>query len=248
MAHLGEVKGLFWKRDECLEANPIDCLKTSIDKELQVLKSSVEEMKHSISVASQAPKLEPKSFADAVSSSLKNLPTVKKIKSKDEYGKEIRISGIPELMKPKSSDIDLKQNERPSKSDIFAHDEKYTQETLGHIGLTSGDEIASINRLGKYNPKSKHPRSILVKLKNEYIAEKALAHAASLKSFEGKYEGNKFKVYISRSLTPQERDTENAILKKRRELISSGCDPSHLLIKNLELYQDGKKVDIPISV
>ena len=83
---------------------------------------------------------------------------------------------------------------------------------------------------------------------NEYLAEKALAHAASLKSFEGKYEDNKFTVYISRSLTPQERNTENAILKKRRELISNGCDPSHLRIKNLELYQDGKKVDIPISV
>ena len=51
-------------------------------------------------------------------------------------------------------------------------------------------------------------------------------------------------VFVSRGLAKEEIAQQNAILKKRLELISAGASRESLSIRNLTLYKDGKKYEL----
>ena len=87
----------------------------------------------------------------------------------------------------------------------------------------------------------------MVKFNNEYIAEKILSRALKLKDYVGHYGEKCFSVFISKSLTPSEREMEKLILTKRRQLINEGKDVKKIKIRNFELFYDSNKIEIKES-
>ena len=84
---------------------------------------------------------------------------------------------------------------------------------------------------------------MLVRFRDKFTAEKTLARASMLKTFTGTYKNKKYFAYISKSLSKEEQEKENAILRKRRDLINEGVKPENIKIRNLELIVNGVKTD-----
>ena len=160
---------------------------------------------------------------------------VKQVQSSStNFENEIRISGVPELTSATP--------EKPKRIDIFEHDESNLNTVLNHLGIPN-DHVASTARLGKFNPTSTRPRTMLVRFRDKFTAEKTLARASMLKTFTGTYKNEKYFAYISKSLSKEEQEKENAILRKRRDLINEGVKPENIKIRNLELIVNGVKTD-----
>ena len=126
----------------------------------------------------------------------------------------IRIRGI-EKMKSKDSrkrhELDLEEVNQ-----LFAF-------------LTINAEVTDFKRLGKFEDASK-PRTIIVKLSNDWQKRLILVSLAKLKHYEKT-------VYVSKELSPNELPAENKLLKQRRELIDNGFPPRDLCIRELKLYR-----------
>ena len=67
---------------------------------------------------------------------------------------------------------------------------------------------------------------------------------ALAKSIEHREELAKRNIYLQPALSKEDALKENLILKKRRELLTEGVPRDTLKIRNLELFNDGAKVEI----
>ena len=77
--------------------------------------------------------------------------------------------------------------------------------------LEESPKIENIRRLGKPNPHSTRPRTMLVTLKSIWDVQKILAKSKTLRIFEA------WRVFLSPSLNAKDQDLERRILKKRWE-------------------------------
>ena len=152
----------------------------------------------------------------------------------NERSIELRVSGIPEF---KSS------HAKSNRSEQIDYEEKSIASIVKYLECED-DCIKSFNRLGKYQPNATRPRTLLVKFKTELVVNKILARANKLRFYEGDGIQDKYKVFISKSLSKTEQELENKLLKKRRELINEGNQPSTLRIRNFELFLNDRRVDL----
>ena len=96
--------------------------------------------------------------------------------------------------------------------------------------LTINAEVTDFKRLGKFEEDASKPRTITVKLSNDWQKRLILVSLAKLKHYEKT-------VYVSKELSPNELLAENKLLKQRRELIDNGIPPRDLRIRELKLYK-----------
>ena len=136
----------------------------------------------------------------------------------------LRIQGIPE-------DPDKKKHEN-----LVPTNEKVT-DLLNTIGVDT--KVKELRRLGKFDKDRGKPRTLLVTFNTEHEARLVLA-----KSFEKRTELKEQKIFLMPMLSKEDAQKENLCLKKRRELINNGVLPEKLKIRNLELFNDGKKVPL----
>ena len=80
--------------------------------------------------------------------------------------------------------------------------------------------------------------------KTELVVNKIFARANKLTFYECDGILDKYKVFISKSLSKTEQELENKLLKKRRELINEGNQPSTLRIRNFELFLNDRRVHL----
>ena len=152
------------------------------------------------------------------------------LKSKSEYSRELRFSGIPEHKIEK-----VITNKAESRREIFEHEEHQLGAAIKALGVET-KEISSFRRLGPFDPDKPRPRPLLVKFTQEYFAEKILARAAALKHYEPKYKEQTYSVFVSKSLNADEQKAEQKLLKKRSELLNSGVESKDLKIRKGLLY------------
>ena len=136
----------------------------------------------------------------------------------------IRIQGIPE-----------DPNKTKGENLFPTNDE--VNDLLCSIGANA--HVKEIQRLGKFRNDREKPRSVLVTLANEHETRITLAKSR-------KFRNNLVErsIYILPALTRNDALKENKMLKKRRELLDGGVPREKLIIRNLELYNDGVKVQL----
>ena len=110
-------------------------------------------------------------------------------------------------------------------------------DVLNRIGVTT--QITELKRLGKFSNTRKKPRTLLLTLPTEHDARLVLA-----KAHEKRKALTEKGVFILPALSKEDAINENLCLKKRRELIEENVPRDKLKIRNLELFNDGKKVDL----
>ena len=64
-----------------------------------------------------------------------------------------------------------------------------------------------------------------------YTVDKIQARASMLKTYEPRYMGVNYAVFISKSLNKDGQEKEQQLLKRRRELINNGSDPKSIKIR-----------------
>ena len=106
--------------------------------------------------------------------------------------------------------------------------------------VVNPNEISSFRRLGKLDPNFKKPRQLLVKFRNMYTVDKIQARASMLKTYEPRYMGVNYAVFISKSLTKDEQEKEQQLLKRRRELLNKGSDPKSIKIQKGVLFLNNR--------
>ena len=142
--------------------------------------------------------------------------------SDDSHLFRIRIDGISEIEGKPSHEVIKEETAAVEK--IFGY-------------LTEPLTIWNMKRLGSFKKDRNRPRTIIVTLPHVWDVRKVLSKAPLLKNYVSK-------VYLSKSLSHPEIVMENAILKKRRELIESGIPKEALKIRSLKLLKDGEVVNI----
>ena len=108
---------------------------------------------------------------------------------------------------------------------------------LNRIGVTT--QITEIKRLGKFSNTRKKPWTLPLTLPNEYDARLVLA-----KAYEKRTVPTERGVFILPYLSKENAIKENLCLRKRSELREENVPRDKLKIRNLELFNDGKKVDL----
>ena len=88
----------------------------------------------------------------------------------------------------------------------------------------------------------KKPRAVLVTLANEHETRITLT-----KSRECRNNLVERNIYILPALRRDDALKENQMLKKRTELLDGGVPKEKLKIRNLELYNDGVKVQLDVQ-
>ena len=253
MTHLGEVKGLFWKCDECLETNPIECLKTSLDKELQALKSSVKEINDNIPKIIKNTLEEEtlkNTFSDQIKSNIENVmdegiksyraalaseskPTESASKPSRSSDSEIQfiVTGVPEKGESHYERIN---------SDVTA-----VEKIVSFIGVSPSGNITSLRRLGRSLPKGSNERRkcrpIIVTSSNPLFMETCFARSHKLQNYHDP-------VYIKKLLSPEDRALEKKILAKRYDMITNqGKVKSKFKITILQLFYQANMVKVENS-
>ena len=95
--------------------------------------------------------------------------------------------------------------------------------------------ISDLRRLGKYAENKNRP--LVLRVSAPWVKRRILLPLYKLKSYE-------HKVFISKELTPDEREIENNMLKTRRDLIQSGkFESTQLRLRNLKLIRKLKRLD-----
>ena len=126
-----------------------------------------------------------------------------------EHAKKLRFSGIPEFISASDN--------KAQRSDIFEHEVTNVTGVLTHLGIDTNEPVASIKRLGPFKPESTRPRTIIVKFKNELISERLSSRATHLKDYSNTYNQKVYKVYLSKSLKPDEIKILKKLLERRRQ-------------------------------
>ena len=218
--------------NECLGKSSAEVLDTAkaVMTELLEMKTALGEVKQAVQ-QTQVKQMKPSEPPAKLYSDV--------LKSKSDYSRELRFSGIPEH-KMKNANVNRAENRR----DIFEHEEQQLGAAIQVLGIEP-KEISSFRRLGPYDPEKSRPRPILVKFTQEYFAEKILARAVAFKDYEPKYEEKTYSIFVSKSLNVEEQKLEQKLLKKRRELLNSGeAEAKDLRIRKGVLYHKGTEVKI----
>lgn len=163
----------------------------------------------------------------------KSTPPVVKKTTKPQMthdtNKSFRIQGVPE-------DLEKTVNEN------LVPTNEAVNEILNMVGVSPN--IVEMKRLGKFKtetPRTK-PRTLLVTVSSEHEARLTLARC-----YEKREELKDSNYFVLPALSAEDAAKENQVLKRRRELLEEGVPREKLKIKNLELFNDGTKVDIPIK-
>ena len=149
---------------------------------------------------------------------------IKKEKGVDNIKQKFRLQGIPE-------------DQNKTKAENLGPTTDEVNEILSEIGVRP--EVKEVKRLGEFKRERKKPRTLLVTVANEHEARLALA-----KIIEHRKELAKRNIYLLPALSKEDALKENLILKKKRELLTEGVPRDKLKIRNLELFNDGAKVEI----
>ena len=94
------------------------------------------------------------------------------------------------------------------------------------------DSISDCFRLGKFDPKRKHPRPLLVKLIRSSDVQTILVNCSKVSK----------PVIIKRHMSPDERINESLLLKERWNLIQSGIERKSIKIQGTRIYANKKLV------
>ena len=94
------------------------------------------------------------------------------------------------------------------------------------------DSISDCFRLGKFDPKRKHPRPLLVKLIRSSDVQTILVNCSKVSK----------PVIIKRHMSPDERINESLLLKERWNLIQSGIEHKSIKIQGTRIYANKKLV------
>ena len=111
------------------------------------------------------------------------------------------------------------------------------QGVLNRIGVTI--QISELKRLGKFSNTRKKPRTLFLTLPTEHDARLVLA-----KAHEKRTALTEKCVFILPALSKEDAIKENLCLKKPREILEENVPRDKLKIRNLELFNDGKKEDL----
>ena len=124
-----------------------------------------------------------------------------------------------------------------SKAEIFVPNTNEENDALKRIGVTT--QITEPKRLGNFSNTGKKPRTLLLKLPTEHDVRLILA-----KAHEKRTVSTEKVVFIKPSLSKEDAIKENLCLKKRRDLLEENVPRNKLKFRKLELFNDGKKVDL----
>ena len=141
--------------------------------------------------------------------------------------KTIRIQGIPEH--PNKTKC---ENLLPTNDEV--------NNLLNSIDANA--HVSVKQRLEKFRNDRKKPRAVLVTLVNEHETRITLA-----KSREFRNNLDERNIYMLPALTRDDAQKENQMLKKQRELLDGGVPKEKLKVRNLELYNDGVKVQLVVQ-
>ena len=222
------------ERDNFIKCRTIDKINEKIKTETQEINKKLQTMEERITavvdtrvdnaIKTTCKKLD-KSYAEAVAVQLRNIGATSKAHSREppdldhNIRKSIRIQGVLE-------DPDK------SKAENFVPTTNEVNDVLKRIGVTT--QITELKRLGKFSNTRKKPRTLLLTLPTEHDARLVLAKAHEKRTG----------VFILPALSKKDTIKENLCLKKRRELLKENVPRDKLNIRNLELFNDGKKVDL----
>ena len=189
---------------------------------LTLLSNDLNEMKSKPSYAGMASGV---SSAAAEATASMSVPVATHDKRMSNTKREIRISGIPESSGNRAAQIE--------------NDAKYVKSILENLEEYYPSEIETVYRAGKKRNTdgSNRPRNLIVLFRSQWLAEKCISKGYMLKD-------HSIRVFISRSLTKEEQELEQHVLKKRAELIKAGTPREQLRIRNLKLYKCGDEVNI----
>ena len=70
--------------------------------------------------------------------------------------------------------------------------------------------------------------------------DKIQARTSRLKTYEPRYMGVNYAVFISKSLHKVEQEKEQQLLKRRRELLNNGSDPKSINIRKGVLFLNNR--------
>ena len=73
-----------------------------------------------------------------------------------------------------------------------------------------------------------------------YTVDKIQSRASMLKTYEPRYMGVNYAVFISKSLNKDEQEKEQQLLKRRRELLNNGSDPKSIKIRKGVLFLNNR--------
>ena len=113
-------------------------------------------------------------------------------------------------------------------------------EVLKNLG--GKPQIEEIKRLGKFSKERIKSRTLLITLSTEHEARLVLA-----KSFEKRDELRDEEIYLLSALSKEDARKENLCLKRQRELLDEGVPKEKIKIRNVELFNDGKKEMIEVE-
>ena len=220
------------ERDNFIKCRTIDKMNEKIETETQEINRKLQTMEERITavvdtrvdnaIKATCEKID-KSYAEAAAVPPRNVHSKELPDLDRNIRKSIRIQEVPE-------DPDN------SKAENFVPTTNEVNDVLNRIGVTT--QITELKRLGQFSNTRKTPRTLLLTLPTEHDARLLLAkaHEKTVLTEKG--------VCILPALSKEDAIKENLCLKKRRELLEENFPRDKLKIRNLELFNDGKKVDL----
>lgn len=143
--------------------------------------------------------------------------------SNNSTDKIIRVRGVPE---PSGDRMDQLKMDKDAIDKIFSHLEvKCEIQDLKRVGIHSAEKC----------------RTLLVTVDSTMNKRLLLSAVAKLKTYQ-------IPVFISRDLNYEERQLENSLLKKRRELINDGTDPKTIRYRNMQLSLKQDTGWVPVTI
>ena len=216
-----------------------NCIIIKQSQEITELKIIVKDLTNKIDQLSMPPSSQP--MTDATS----HQPAAAQVVQTESFATPVTNKQVTDkpIVPPKPPPITDRKynvvlygiNESPAdtpRSDQFKHDQDNMLTVLSDIdpSLTSAS-VKDFFRLGKYKRAATHPRPILVKFLRAFEASLVLSNKGSLSSST---------ISIKPDMTRVEWETEQALLKERRNLIDNGMERRFIRIVGNSLYVNGK--------
>ena len=141
------------------------------------------------------------------------------------YLSQIKINGIEELK--------VEQGDDDKRLKILQHEENSVKKIFDHLGEKI--HIKDCHRLGMIKKDNPRPRTMIVTLSNPWDVRKLIAKSHQLKTHNSK-------IFLSRCLSPADREIEKILLHKRWKLINEeNIDRRRIKIRELKLFVDDKE-------
>ena len=161
-------------------------------------------------------------------------------KTNEQHKREIvkaKVENKPEKVNSSNTDLNVlvRGIDESKDKDLRIRIEKDRQEVKTVLQfLALNDTINDCKRVGKYTP-DKH-RPLLVTMPSAFDKRLLLSSLARLKNYDKK-------VYISRELSPEERQLQNRALKARRIMIDKGIPRKDIKVNECKLYQRDDNIE-----